>query len=95
VYNDAGPWKVHLHPESIYPFMRYCDSRERRKNAWDNYTQRASFKQPHNNNSLPIEDQRTYRQDLATSLGYATYADMVVQGRMAGSVNTVRDFVNT
>ena len=50
VYNN-GPWNVHLHPSSLFPFLRYCDSRERRENVFTSWSTRASFKQVRSDNA--------------------------------------------
>jgi len=91
-----GPWTVTLKQSVASTFMQYCPMRELRWNVWQAGVRRCSNEGDRElNNSVHIEKLRSLRKDQAKLLGYESFADMSMQTKMAGKVDTVRSMVAT
>ncbi|MFH4973781.1 hypothetical protein AB6A40_000490 [Gnathostoma spinigerum] len=90
---EKGPWRARMAPKSIMPFLEYCADRKLRADAWENWTSRASFQHDFYNNSLNIEELRHNNEGLAKVLGFSSISEHRLANKMAGSVDTVRNFL--
>jgi oligopeptidase A len=84
---EAGPWTVTLDAPVLLPLLQHAQNRELRQRVQEAYVTRAS-EGDHDNKPL-IRQILTLRQELAKLLGFATYADLSVDQKMAPSVAAV------
>lgn len=90
----TGPWKVTLHRNIYNGFMENCPDRLQRWNVWQAYTRKASLVSIRElQNSTHIEEIRHWRYELAEVLGYKTYADMIMETKMIGSVQKAKQMI--
>ena len=80
-------WLFTLHAPSYVPFMTYSARRDLRERMYRAYNSRA-FGGEHDNRSVVVRI-ADLRLRLANLLGYATFADYVLEERMAGTVARV------
>ena len=81
-------WAFTLDAPSYSPFMTYSTQRELRRQMYMAYNTKGIH--PDENNNLEICRRLVnLRREIAQLLGYKTYADYVMQRRMAGSVRRV------
>ena len=85
-------WKVTLQAPSYRPFMTYCADRGLKHTLWLKYGSRA-YKDEFDNRSN-IKRITELRMKIANLLGYKTYADYVLEERMAGSVGAVNGLLS-
>lgn len=90
---ENGPWVARLCPSSIMPFIKYCEDRTLRAEAWEKWVSRASFEHDFYNNSLNIEEIRHNNDGFAKTLGYASVSQHRLTNKMAGSPVIVRKFL--
>jgi len=86
-------WIFTLHAPSYIPFMQYSKRRELRKKMFLAYASRAHKDNSRNNSSL-LKSIVNYRLELACLLGYKSYAEFVLEDKMAGSKERVNSFLN-
>jgi thimet oligopeptidase len=86
---EDGKYKVDLSYPSYQPFMKYSTSESARKALYTKYNNRAADKNLDLLKQIIIE-----RQKIADLLGYKTYAQYVVEDRMAQTPKAVWDFEN-
>ena len=92
---SRGPWKVSLEPHIMQPFLQHCPDPELRQNVW--WASRTMCSPGQNKEvttSLNLEEIRFQRREQAKLLGYATYADLSMETKMAGSVDAVRRMID-
>jgi len=89
--NKTG-WVFDLSAPSFGAFMKYSENRELRKKMFTAYTTRC-FKGNENDNSSNVLKYAELRLKIANLLGYKTYADYVLEERMAKSATNVNDFL--
>jgi len=86
-------WVITLQYPSYIPFMTYAENRDLRKElALANG--KKSFDGGEFDNQHMIKEILELKQQKAELLGYATYADFVLEERMAKSPGKVLDFLN-
>ncbi|MCA9699046.1 MAG: M3 family metallopeptidase, partial [Myxococcales bacterium] len=85
-------WRLTLQAPSWIPVMLYLDDRELRRTIWTALNDRASSGE-HDNRDLVVRILRL-RQEKATLLGYANFADLVLEDRMAQDGAAARGFVD-
>jgi oligopeptidase A len=85
-------WRFTLQAPSLLPLMTHAVRRELREEMWRAQHARAT-EVPYDNRPVLAEIFRKRRQ-LARHLGYATYADLMLEDRMAGSTERARGFVD-
>ncbi|EIM76949.1 peptidase M3A and M3B thimet/oligopeptidase F [Nitritalea halalkaliphila LW7] len=85
-------YAITLAMPSYLPFMTYSKNRERRKELFYAYNTKASKGDALDNKAI-IQEILALRQERAQLLGYATYADFVLEERMAQSPQAVLDFL--
>ncbi len=88
--NKEG-WVFTLQAPSYGPFMQYADDAALRKELWLAYNKRG-FKGDKNDNQEIIQKIVKLRYDKAQLLGYKTWADYVLEERMAENPTKVLAF---
>jgi peptidyl-dipeptidase Dcp len=88
-----GKWVFTLHAPSLWPFMKYADDRELRKRMFDAYTTRCDQGGPGDNKAIAART-ASLRAGKARLLGYATWADYVLDDQMAGTPTAVYALVD-
>lgn len=87
-------WKFTLHAPSWMPFMQYVQNRALREKMYHAYVTRASeFGPPEWDNSVLMEQIVALRQEMASLLGYAHYADVSLVSKMAETPQQIEDFL--
>ncbi|WP_045116292.1 M3 family metallopeptidase [Plesiocystis pacifica] len=84
-------WRFTLQAPSWIPILTYMDDRAIREQVWRAYTRRASADEFDNRGH--IETILRLREERAQLLGYANFADLVLEDRMAKRGESARDFV--
>ena len=84
-------WVVTLQIPSMVPFMTYSSNRALKEKLWRAYNTRCVGGEF--DNSAIVEEIADKRLQLAGLLGYETYADYVLEERMAESYPTVNAFL--
>ncbi|MFO7447912.1 MAG: M3 family metallopeptidase [Ignavibacteriaceae bacterium] len=85
----GAAYKIDLSYPSYIPFMKYSKSESARKALYTKYNNRAADK-----NLDLLKKMIIQRQKIAGLLGYKTYAEYVVEERMAQTPGNVWDFEN-
>jgi peptidyl-dipeptidase Dcp len=75
------------------PFLRYCDNRALREQAWRMFTQRGDHPGERDNKPLIVEMLRL-RAERASLLGYASHAHWVTDDNMAGTPDAALALLN-
>ena len=86
-------WVFTLHAPSYRPFMSYCANRELRRQMYTAYMTQCTHGDECDNLSIVPAIVNT-RMQLARLLGYDTYADYVLQKRMAENSANVYKLLN-
>ncbi len=94
---DGKPgWKLNLQAPSYLPVMQYCANRALREEMYRAYVTRASeFGAPELDNTPLIARILELRQEAARMLGFASYAELSLEPKMAQSPAEVLDFLDT
>ncbi|NBU49705.1 MAG: M3 family peptidase [Betaproteobacteria bacterium] len=86
--------KVTLHFPSYFPVMQYAHSRTLRETLYRAYSTRASeFGPAERDNTALMQELLELRQEEASLLGYANYAEVSLAPKMAQSPQQVLDFL--
>ncbi|MGL5636412.1 MAG: M3 family metallopeptidase [Bacteroidales bacterium] len=85
-------WVITLHNPSWIPFLQYADNRELRKQVYQAYTHRADNGNENDNNDN-INKIINLRIQKAKLLGFNTYADYVLDDKMAKNPQNVMDLL--
>ncbi len=93
---DGKPkWKFTLHMPSYLPVLQYADDRTLREALYRESATRASeFGKPEWDNSSSIQRIVELRRELAALLGYANYAEVSLEPKMAQSPAQVLAFLD-
>ena len=87
-------WKLVLKMPCYLPVMQYAQDRSLRQEMYRAYTTIASEQgNPELDNSALIEQLLALRAEEANLLGFASYADLRLETRMADSASQVLDFL--
>ncbi|XP_015601630.1 probable cytosolic oligopeptidase A [Cephus cinctus] len=93
---QRGPWVVTLQPHIVTPFLEYCPDRELRWKVWQENNLRSSLANDKLlQTSTPLEEIRYRRNDRAKLLGYKSYVHLSMETKMAGSLETVYNVLDT
>ena len=84
-------WVITLQAPSMIPFMTYSPNRELKEQLWRAYNSRCNGGEF--DNTANIKRITELRLKLANLLGYDTYADYVLEERMAENTATVNEFL--
>jgi len=82
-----GPWRITLDQPCFFPFMEHVAHRGLRERLYRAYVARAS--EGEWDNAPGIERILALRLEAATLLGYASYAELSLDGKMAPDVGAV------
>ncbi len=85
-------WRFTLHGPSLTAVLTYLDDRDLRRQVWLASATRASSGEQDNRGL--IEEILRLRERKARLLGYASFADLVLEDRMAKRGSTAREFVD-
>ncbi len=85
-------WTVTLQYPSYSPFLTYSKERDLKEQVWKAYNSRA-YKGNEYDNSNNVKRIAELRLQMANLLGYPTYADYVLEERMAGDRKSVDTFL--
>ncbi len=87
-------WKFTLHMPSYLPVLQYADNRALREQMYRAYVTRAAeFGDPAWDNTALIADILRLRREQAQLLGFANFAELSLQPKMADSPRQVLDFL--
>ena len=86
-------WIFTLHAPSYQAFMKYADNRALREKLFIAYLQRCNNNDEFDNKEI-LRRQTALRLERAQLLGYTTFADFVLEERMAQSPEKVYSFLN-
>lgn len=79
---EEGKWVFTTHKPSLLPFLTYAENRDLRRELFTAYTTRGMHGDEHDNTGH-LADIVNLRVERAQLLGYDTYADYVLESRMA------------
>jgi len=85
-------WIFTLQAPSYIPFMEYAHNRALREKMFRAYMSKA-LKDGDRDNKMIVKKLVALRKELASLLGYATYADFVLEERMAERPANVKGFL--
>ncbi|KIG12587.1 Oligopeptidase A [Enhygromyxa salina] len=85
-------WRFTLHAPSMIPLLTYLDDAEIRRQVWMAYATRASSGE--RDNRELIAQILKLRETKAKLLGYESFADLILEDRMAKRGETARAFVD-
>jgi oligopeptidase A len=87
-------WKFTLHMPSYLPVMQYAEDRDLREQMYRAYATRAAeFGEPAWDNSAIIVDILRLRREQSRLLGFANFAELSLQPKMADTPEQVLDFL--
>jgi oligopeptidase A len=87
-------WRFTLHMPSYLPVMQYAQDRELREQMYRAYVTRAAeFGESRWDNTAIIVDILRLRREQSRLLGFASFADLSLQPKMADSPQQVLDFL--
>ena len=87
-----GQWVFTLQAPSFIPFMENADNRGLREKLYNAFMSKAN-KDDERDNKVIIKEIVKLRSEKAQLLGYASYADYVLEERMAENKETVQHFL--
>jgi peptidyl-dipeptidase Dcp len=89
---EKDGWVITLQAPSYLPFMQYVENRELRKELFMAFNSRGYLGNK-NDNQENVYQIVKLRHEKAMLLGYKTWADYILEERMADSVKIVEDFL--
>lgn len=88
-----GKWVFTTHKPSMIPFLQYSEKRDLREKLYRAYTKRGDNDNERDNKKI-LSDLIKLRVKRANLLNYKTYADYVLERRMAGNPQNVYELLN-
>jgi len=88
-----GKWVFTTHKPSMIPFLQYSEKRDFREKLYSAYTKRGDNDNQYDNKKI-LSDLIKLRVQRAHLLGYETYADYVLETRMAKNPQNVYELLN-
>ena len=88
---DLDGWVFTLHAPSYIPFMQYADNRSLREQMYRAYMSKSL--EGDNGNQVLVKEIVSLREELARLLGFETYAEYVLEERMAEKPEKVSAFL--
>ena len=85
-------WLITLEYASVGDVLRYCEVEETRRLCWEGRCTEGNT--PEYDNAPVVDRVMALRSELATLLGFGTYADLVTARRMVGSGEAALAFVD-
>jgi len=89
---EHGPWVITLDGPSYVPFMQHAKSSKLRELVYRAFITRASTGEK--DNSVIIQRLLVIRKEIASMLGYGSYAEMSLATKMAKSEGKVMDLIS-
>ncbi len=89
---ETPQWLITLDYASVVDVLRYCDVAETRRLCWEGRCSEGNT--PQFDNAPVVDRVMALRSELATLLGFGTYADKVTARRMVGSGAAALEFVD-
>ena len=89
---EAPQWLITLDYASVGDVFRYCDVEETRRLCWEGSNSEGNT--PEYDNAPIVARVMELRDELATLLGFGTYADLATARRMVGSGQAALAFVD-
>lgn len=89
-----GKYAFSTQRPSIFPFLTYSPDRKLRNELFNAYTMRGNNGNRNDNNAI-LAEIVSLRAEKAKLLGYKTYADMVLEPRMAKKPENVFNLLNS
>ena len=90
--NNAFKEATGITVSDYYDFMSSCPDREKRKAVFDAYRSRGNHADANDNNAIVLEILKL-RAEMAELLGYKNFAEFQLSDKMAGSPETVDNFL--
>ena len=90
--NNAFKEATGITVSDYYDFMSSCPDREKRKTVFDAYRSRGNHADANDNNAIVLEILKL-RAEMAELLGYKNFAEFQLSDKMAGSPETVDNFL--
>lgn len=92
---ESGPWRFSLEAPSFLPFMQHCRNRELREQMYRAFISRASDQlQDGRFDNAPLIDRiLELRHEKATLLGFASFAELSLDAKMAPGVDAVDEML--
>ncbi|MFC2164838.1 M3 family metallopeptidase [Acidobacteriota bacterium] len=88
-----GKWVFTTHKPSMLPFLQYSEKRDLREKLYRAYTKRGDNDNEYDNKKI-LSDLIKLRVERANLLGYKTYADYILENRMAENPENVYGLLN-
>ena len=88
-----GKWLFTLHNPSVMPFLQYADNRALREQIFKGYINRGNQDNEADNKEV-VRKLITKRLEKAQLMGYETYADFVLEDRMAKTPQAVYNLLD-
>ena len=88
-----GKWIFTTQKPSMLPFLQFSEKRDLREKLYRAYTKRGDNENEYDNKKI-LSDIIKLRIQKATLLGYKTYADYILESRMAKNPQNVYDLLN-
>lgn len=88
----TGKWVFTLDNPSVMPFLQYADNRDLRKEIYEARSTRCNKGNEYDNNKI-VADIVRLRAEKAALLGYKSYADYILEERMAKTPQAVYDLL--
>ncbi len=90
--NNAFKEATGITVSDYYDFMGSCPDREKRKAVFEAYSSRGNHGDEHDNNAIVLEVLKL-RAEMAELLGYPSFAAFQLSDKMAGTPETVDNFL--
>ena len=90
--NNAFKDATGITVSDYYDFMGSCPDREKRKAVFEAYSSRGNHGDEHDNNAIVLEVLKL-RAEMAELLGYPSFAAFQLSDKMAGTPETVDNFL--
>jgi peptidyl-dipeptidase Dcp len=88
-----GKWVFTIHKPSMIPFLQFSEKRDLREKLYRAYTMQGDNDNENDNKKI-LSDIIKLRVERANLLGYKTYADYVLESRMAQNPQNVYELLN-
>jgi peptidyl-dipeptidase Dcp len=88
-----GKWVFTVHKPSMLPFLQFSKKRDLREKLYKAYTNKGDNDNENDNKKI-LSDIIKLRVEQANLLGYKTYADYILESRMAKNPQNVYDLLD-
>jgi len=88
-----GKWVFTTHKPSMIPFLQYSEKRDLREKLYRAYIKKGDNDNEYDNKKI-LSDLMKLRVEKASLLGYKTYADYILETRMAENPENVYELLN-